>query len=210
MRSYFRVAILAAFVLSMAGCSPSKPQNVDMAHFAENEPIFEQAVPEVHFIGIPVPRSPFHEIFIAAADEYALDVQLLQAIAEVESEFEADAVSSAGAQGVMQLMPSTAKDLGVEDPFDPKVNIDAGARLISQLLEDYEGDVQFALAAYNAGPSAVNKYGGVPPYPETQQYVAKVLSQWEENKIALDFPYLVAGDARKGGVYGRTTYSNAD
>ncbi len=119
-------------------------------------------------------------IFEEAAETYGVDANLLKAIAKQESNFDASATSSSGAMGVMQLMPSTAESLGVEDPYDAYQNIMGGAKYISQLLERYDGDVTLALAAYNAGSGNVDKYGGVPPFTETQNYVAKVEQYYEE------------------------------
>ncbi len=115
-------------------------------------------------------------IFSRAADEYGVPVNLLKAVAKAESGFQADAVSSCGAEGIMQLMPSTAASLGVGDPFDPEQNIMGGAKYLGGLLSSYGGDEKLALAAYNAGSGAVKKYGGVPPFAETQNYVKRVLS----------------------------------
>jgi hypothetical protein len=114
-------------------------------------------------------------IFSSAADKYGVDVNLLKAVAKAESGFRADAVSSCGAEGIMQLMPSTAASLGVSDSFDPAQNIDGGAKYLSGLLNKY-GDAKLALAAYNAGSGNVDKYGGVPPFKETQNYVKRVLA----------------------------------
>ena len=100
-------------------------------------------------------------------------VVLLMAVIDVESGFNAGAVSSAGAQGIMQIMPETGKDLELENPFDPSENIDAGVRYLKSLLDTFP-DRRLAVAAYNAGPNAVKKYGGIPPYAETQNYVQKV------------------------------------
>lgn len=111
-----------------------------------------------------------------AAAKYGIDPSLLTAIAQKESALNPTAVSSAGAQGVMQLMPATAASLGVSNPFDPAQNIDAGARYFSQLLNQFGGNTSLALAAYNAGPGAVTKYGGIPPYTQTQDYVTSVLA----------------------------------
>lgn len=113
-------------------------------------------------------------IFQEAADTYGVPVNLLKAVGMVESNFNQYAQSAAGAQGVMQLMPSTAASLGVTDPFDARQNIMGGAKLLAQNLDMYNGDVDLALAAYNAGPGNVDAYGGVPPFPETQNYVATV------------------------------------
>lgn len=113
-------------------------------------------------------------IFEEAASRYNLPVTLLRAVAKTESNFNASAVSPAGAMGVMQLMPNTAKSLGVTDPFDARQNIMGGAKYLSENLNRF-GDVKLALAAYNAGPNSVTKYGGIPPYTETQNYVKKVM-----------------------------------
>lgn len=115
-------------------------------------------------------------IFEEAANTYNVPVTLLKAVAKAESGFDANAVSSAGAQGVMQLMPSTAESLGVTDPFDARSNIMGGAKYISEKLKQYDGDIELALAAYNAGSGNVEKYGGVPPFPETQNYIDKIKS----------------------------------
>ncbi|MEN6582879.1 MAG: lytic transglycosylase domain-containing protein [Armatimonadota bacterium] len=111
----------------------------------------------------------------AAAGKYGLDPALIKAVVKAESGFNANAVSHAGAQGLMQLMPSTASGLGCYNPLDPKANINAGAKYLKGQIDRF-GSVDKALAAYNAGPGAVMKYGGVPPYRETQNYVNKVLA----------------------------------
>ena len=115
-------------------------------------------------------------IFKEAADKYGVSERLLKAIAYTESGFQADVTSFSGAMGIMQLMPSTASAYGVSDPYDAYQNIMGGANLISQLLAKYNGDTSLALAAYNAGSANVDKYGGIPPFSETQNYVQKVLS----------------------------------
>ena len=114
-------------------------------------------------------------IFEEAAAKFSLPANLIKAVAKAESDFNPKAVSRAGAMGVMQLMPGTAKSLGVTDPYDARQNIMGGAKYLKENLDCF-GDVSLALAAYNAGPNSVRKYGGIPPYSETQNYVKKVTS----------------------------------
>lgn len=121
------------------------------------------------------------EIFQQAADTYQIPVNLLKAVAKAESDFNPNCVSSAGAVGIMQLMPATASELGVKDLYDPQQNIMGGAKELAGNLDYYNGDVSLALAAYNAGKGAVKKYGGIPPYTETQNYVKKVLAYMNED-----------------------------
>jgi len=121
------------------------------------------------------PGTPYGEMFQAAAAKYGLDANLLAAVARQESGFNPKAVSGAGAQGLMQLMPATAHSLGVANPFDPAQAIDGAARLLKSLQQEF-GRTDLALAAYNAGPGAVHRYGGIPPYPETQNYVRSIMA----------------------------------
>ncbi|WP_312695018.1 lytic transglycosylase domain-containing protein [Caproiciproducens sp.] len=120
-------------------------------------------------------KGSMEDIFNTAAQKYNIPVNLLKAVAKVESGFDANAVSSCGAQGVMQLMPGTAASLGVQNPFDAEQNIMGGAKYLSQMLDRYNGDAKLALAAYNAGSGNVAKYGGVPPFKETKAYISRVL-----------------------------------
>lgn len=123
------------------------------------------------------------DIFEEAASIYDISVDLLKAVAKAESNFNPNAVSHAGAIGVMQLMPGTASSLGVTDPYDARQNIMGGAKYLKSNLERYGGDVSLALAAYNAGPGSVEKYGGIPPYAETQNYVRRVGSYLEGSPL---------------------------
>jgi hypothetical protein len=123
--------------------------------------------------------SKLQKYFEKAAEKYNVDVNLLKAMAKVESNFNASATSSAGAMGIMQLMPSTAKSLGISDAYDAYDNIMGGAKIISQYLKKYNGDTSLALAAYNAGGGNVDKYGGIPPFSETKSYVKKVLNYYK-------------------------------
>jgi hypothetical protein len=117
-----------------------------------------------------------------AARRHGLDPALVLAVVSVESGFRPDAVSPKGARGLMQLMPATAASLGVADPLDPTANVDGGARHLRGLVARYGGDLQKALAAYNAGEGAVDQHGGVPPYSETRSYVSKVLGRYRAKR----------------------------
>jgi soluble lytic murein transglycosylase-like protein len=118
---------------------------------------------------------PYASLINAAAKKYGLDPALLAGIVKQESNFNPNAQSRVGAKGLTQLMDATARRLGVTDPFDPAQSLDAGARFLSSLVTQFHGDQSLAAAAYNAGPSAVQKYGGIPPYEETRIFVPKVL-----------------------------------
>ena len=118
----------------------------------------------------------------AAARRHHLDPALVLALVQVESAFQPHAVSRKGAQGLTQLMPATAREMGVKDALDPEQNLDGGARYLSWLLSRYGGDLRRALAAYNAGPGAVDRHQGVPPYRETLQYVRRVLEKYNDKK----------------------------
>jgi soluble lytic murein transglycosylase-like protein len=122
---------------------------------------------------------PFVASVERAAREYGVSPALLVAMMRVESAFDPQAVSPKGAVGLMQLMPATADLMSVEDPTDPAQNIDGGARWLRQMLDRFEGDLDLALAAYNAGPETVSRYGGIPPYRETQRYVRAVRRHFE-------------------------------
>lgn len=115
------------------------------------------------------------QIFERASEKYNVPVTLLKAVAKAESNFNPTAESKAGAQGIMQLMPATAKNLGVTNSFDPEQNIMGGAKYLRQMLDKFDGNTELSLAAYNAGPGNVLKYNGIPPFNETQNYVTKVM-----------------------------------
>jgi len=123
------------------------------------------------------------QLVSAASARYHLDPDLVNSVIHAESAFNANAVSSKGAQGLMQLMPETASKLGVADAFDPAANVDGGTRYLRELLEHYNFDLIKALAAYNAGPHRVEQYRGVPPYYETQAYIARIVRDFNRKKL---------------------------
>ena len=126
-----------------------------------------------------IARQPYAELVSAAATANQLPAALLHAVIQAESSYNADATSAKGAGGLMQLMPDTARELGVTDVYDPKANIQGGARYLKRLLTLFDNDISLAVAAYNAGPQAVLSRGGViPPFAETQRYVPSVLRQY--------------------------------
>src|SRR5271154_757483 len=125
-----------------------------------------------------------NQVVETASGTYRLDPDLVNSVIWAESGFNVRAVSPKGAQGLMQLMPQTASQLGVRNAFDPQANVEAGTRYLRELLERYDFDLIKALAAYNAGPERVEQYGGVPPYYETKAYVARIVRDFNQKKLA--------------------------
>jgi soluble lytic murein transglycosylase-like protein len=154
----------------------------EIDHF-ENDPTPAPALPSASTL----PASKGFDLdgaIAAASDRHHLDADLIHSVIHAESSFNPHAVSRKGAQGLMQLMPQTALKLGVENPFDPGTNVDGGTRYLRELLERYNFDLVKALAAYNAGPQRVEQYHGVPPYYETRAYVARIIREFNQKKVA--------------------------
>jgi soluble lytic murein transglycosylase-like protein len=134
---------------------------------------------------VPLNTQAYRAEIRSASQFNAVDESLIRAIIHAESAYQPDAQSPKGAQGLMQLMPSTQVELNVTNPFDPVDNIRGGAHYLSRLLDEFGGDLDLAAAAYNAGPTAVTKYGGIPPYDETQEYVRRVKILYRRYQQAL-------------------------
>ena len=145
-------------------------------------PAFSQKTPPLSFPGRPV--SDLNQVINEASGRYRLDPDLVNSVIKAESDFHVRAVSPKGAQGLMQLMPGTASQLGVKNAFDPEANVDGGTKYLRELLEKYDFDIVKALAAYNAGPQRVERFGGVPPYTETRRYIRRIVLDFNKKKAA--------------------------
>ena len=144
--------------------------------------------PQSEPITLPPPTSiqDVHQLLSQAGAQHNIDVELLASVVKAESGGHANAVSRTGARGLMQLMPGTAQQLGVSDAFRPDQNIAGGSAYLDQLLTRYNDNLALALAAYNAGPAAVERYHGIPPFRETRAYVARVMNEFKRRKLALE------------------------
>jgi len=140
----------------------------------------------------PTPTLDVHDLLNQAGAQHNIDVALLASVVNAESSGRANAVSRTGARGLMQLMPGTAQELGVSDAFRPDQNIAGGSAYLDSLLTRYKDNLALALAAYNAGPGAVDHYHGIPPFRETRAYVARVMNEFKRRKLALQHASTVA------------------
>ena len=143
------------------------------------EPALVAAVPAP---AVKLTKTDLGEMLASAGKQHNIDADLLASIVKAESNGQTRAVSRAGAQGLMQLMPGTAREMGVSDSFEPQQNINGGTQYLDALLTHYHDNIALAVAAYNAGPAAVDRYRGIPPYRETQLYVARVIREFNRRK----------------------------
>ena len=153
------------------------------------------------------PKEDGFDLFIKElAEKHNLDPLLVKAVIKVESNFEVGALSRKGAQGLMQLMPQTARELRVKDVWDPHHNIEGGVKYLRKMLNKFNNNWSLALAAYNAGPNKVKRYGGIPPYPETQRFVRKVISHYQYYKAQSNALYVYTDEG--GNRYYTNIFSN--
>jgi hypothetical protein len=164
--------------------APDDPNPITQTPAAIPRPVSTPAAVIVPggFPGRPV--IDLNQVVNEASGRYRLDPDLVNSVIKAESDFKAHAVSPKGARGLMQLMPGTASQLGVPNAFDPQANVEGGTRYLRELLEKYNFDIIKALAAYNAGPQTVERFGGVPPYYETKAYVARIVRDFNRKKVA--------------------------
>lgn len=161
--------------------SPQPAKSVDMEEAAPVLPVEPPNIPKPKITSDPI-LNEFGPTIDKAARTYDVDSRLIYSVIVAESGGKPDAVSSKGAKGLMQLVDSTAVEMGVADSLDPHENIIGGTKYLRQLLDRYDGDLRLTLAAYNAGPGTVSKYNGVPPYPETRQYIENILGRLHSGK----------------------------
>jgi soluble lytic murein transglycosylase-like protein len=166
-------AVKGLVVSAMVFGATTKPRAAAHASDIESSPKVEVRVSMDSFAALP-PDLAYDDLIEEAAQMHHVDSDLIHAVIQAESSFNPLAVSAAGAQGLMQLMPVVQKELGVRDPFDPRQNIMAGTEYLKRLLDRHDGNIALALASFNAGPGNVAKYRGVPPFKETRDYVKKI------------------------------------
>ena len=173
---YMEISAASVLRVEIVPDPPAPPAATASGPTASAEPVRDPA--------IPLTPAEMRQMLDHAGALHNIDTDLLASIVQAESNGNALAVSRAGAQGLMQLMPSTASDLGVRNSFAPEQNISGGTTYLDQLLTRYHDDIRLAVAAYNAGPAAVDRYHGIPPYAETRAYVARVVREFNRRKIA--------------------------
>lgn len=166
-RRRVRTAVLAAAMSSAPMARPA------IALFPNVKSPKANVDVSAEYFAVPANRA-YDDIILEAAAEYDIDPNLIRAVMQAESAFHPYAVSRAGAEGLMQLMPALADEMGVSDSLDPRENIMGGARYLKRLLDDHDGNIDLALASYNAGPGNVQRYGGVPPFRETRNYLRTI------------------------------------
>lgn len=179
--------ILLSFIMGLNGwkqdffvaVTKGQPQNNGKIHLAKADSPIKPFIEIEMTSKLKNAENRYQPLILEAAYRYKVEPEIIKAIIMAESGFNPKAVSKVGARGLMQLMPRTARSLGVEDSFKPAHNIDAGVRYFRQLLDEFDGEVKLALAAYNAGTFNVRKYGGIPPFKETKFYINKVLKYYE-------------------------------
>jgi soluble lytic murein transglycosylase-like protein len=174
-RRHLRTAVFAAAMSSAPVMRPA------IALFPAANMLQPQVDVDTEFEAVPANQA-YEDIIQEAATEYDMDPALIRAVMQTESAFHPYAVSRAGAEGLMQLMPALADEMGVSDSFDPRENIMGGARYLKRLLEYHNGNLDLALASYNAGPGNVERYGGIPPFRETRKYVKTIKAIYARSK----------------------------
>jgi soluble lytic murein transglycosylase-like protein len=150
------------------------------SQFVKSRPLTGSVAVEATNFTALRPEQAYEQLIQEAARLYNISPALIRAVMRTESQFDPNAVSPVGAQGLMQLMPALAKEMGVTDPFDPRDNIIGGAKYLKQLLDSHRGNVSLTLASYNAGPGNVKRYRGIPPFKETRNYVRKITDILQE------------------------------
>jgi len=178
-----RQALLATAVVALPHLVKPEPLDSRTARIPPRAPVARVTTRIDSVVGVPAAHA-YDDLIREAATRYGVDATLVRSVMQAESAFDALAVSRKGAMGLMQLMPDVATRFDVTDPFDPRQNVSGGVQYLRRLLNLYDGNVPLALASYNAGTTNVNQYGGIPPFPETQNYVAKVTKLVESSRLA--------------------------
>jgi len=191
MRLLGRIAAIATVMFAL--CFAPAPASADIYRYTDENGV-------MHFTNAPtsakfklfmrerkifiskLDSNQFDPIISDVSKKYGIEAPLIKAVIKAESDFDPNAISNKGARGLMQIMPMNYRLLNVENPFDPHQSINAGARYLREMLDRYSGKLNLSLAAYNAGPGAVDRHGGVPPYPETTEYIERVLRYYERYK----------------------------